>query len=290
MTVKSVAAGVMSYGSLMAHNPDAYQKMHDSDSTLTFTAEAAQVVVDIGAGGRLTSIEIDGAELLWNELDDPLSPDPVLWGCYPMVPFAGRIRHGQFTFDGTDYEIPKCFGDHSMHGYGFRNPWKQIDDDTILYNLAEPWPFAGRVTQRFDLSPTELVVTMTVQATERQPVMFGWHPWFRRENIAGTLEVEFAAESMYRRDVDGMPGELASPPPPGPWDDCFVGIASPPVLRWGELAVELSSSLDHWVVFDEPEHAACVEAQSGPPNEINTGPRIVEAGESFSGTFTLRFG
>ena len=33
----------------------------------------------------------------------------------------------------------------------------------------------------------------------------------------------------------------------------------------------MSSSCDHWVVYDEPEHAVCIEPQSGPPDAFNLG-------------------
>ena len=256
--------------------------------SLQLSAGDFNAVVETAAGGRLSSLTFGDVELLWNDAAPDGERDPVMWGCYPMVPFAGRIRHGEFSFEGTDFAVPKCFGDHAMHGYGFRNPWTQVDEQRIAYDFAEPWPFTGRATQRFDISPSGLQVTMTVEAAERQPVMIGWHPWFRRENSAGTLEVDFAAESMYQRDADGIAGELVSPPVDGPLDDCFVGVQTPPVLRWGDLAVELGSSLDHWVVYDEPAHAACVEPQSGPPNEIDSIPRVLEAGESFTATFTIR--
>lgn len=81
---------------------------------LTLTSNAATAVVDIEAGGRLASLIVDGVELLV-----PRNDDPVMWGCYPMVPFAGRIRDGRFAFDGTTYAMPKNFGDHAMHGFGF---------------------------------------------------------------------------------------------------------------------------------------------------------------------------
>lgn len=262
--------------------------MKATDEQLTLRDGDIVVVVDVGAGGRVVSISIAGTELLWSGAEGVGDSDPLVWGMYPMVPFAGRIRNGAFSFDGVDYELPATNGPHAIHGYGFVNSWTRVDDTAIQWEFGDPWPFAGRVTQRYSLSPDAFTIEMHVEAIDRQPMLVGWHPWFVRDNAAGTLEVDFPAESMYQRDDDGMPAELVAVQP-GPWDDCFTNIGGPPKLRWGNLEVTLTSDLDHWVVYNEPQHALCVEPQSGPPNEINTNPRILEAGEQLTATFTLSF-
>ena len=45
-----------------------------------------------------------------------------------------------------------------------------------------------------------------------------------------------------------------------------------------QLRLELSSSCQWWVVYSEPEHAICVEPQSGPPDAANLAPEIVVPG------------
>jgi galactose mutarotase-like enzyme len=117
-----------------------------------------------------------------------------------------------------------------------------------------------------------------VHSDERPfPASLGWHPWFRRRLSRGApVEISFAAREMYVRDADGIPTGERVPPPPGPWDDCFTQVAEPPSLLWpGALRVTLEASVDHWVVYDEPEHAVCVEPQTGPPDALNLEPRIV---------------
>jgi len=53
------------------------------------------------------------------------------------------------------------------------------------------------------------------------------------------------------------------------------------------MTLRVSSTLDHWVVSTEPDHALCVEPQSGPPNQVNTEPTIVEPGNPLVGTMPL---
>lgn len=250
-------------------------------SGLELRSATARAVIDTDRGGRLASLEIDGKEILVSVGDDPLQ-----WGCYPMVPFAGRIRAGEFDFDGVHHRLPPNLGRHAIHGYGFVSPWRKVTSDTIEWEFTDPWPFRGRARQSFALGPSSLRMQMTVDADDRQPITIGWHPWFLRMVGLDEVELTFGADAMYEL-VDEIPtGELV-PPGPGPWDNCFTRLTQGPRLRWGELAVDLRSSADHWVVYDQPAHALCVEPQSGPPNEVNSGPRVLEAGASARLDFTI---
>jgi aldose 1-epimerase len=119
----------------------------------------------------------------------------------------------------------------------------------------------------------------------------GWHPWFVKPDA-----VDFAPTAIYPRDHEGIAvGPPVEPPPirthpdGGSFDDCFVNT-EPVVLQFGDLALTLSSDCDHWVLYDEPEHATCVEPQSGPPDAFNQQPRRLGAGEELRRTFIVSWG
>jgi aldose 1-epimerase len=82
-------------------------------------------------------------------------------------------------------------------------------------------------------------------------------------------------------------GELV-PIGPHPWDDCFTGLGDrPAVLRWrGAIRVSVETPCRCVVVFDEPEHAICVEPQSDPPDAFNLGPTVVRPSEPLAVTAT----
>jgi aldose 1-epimerase len=94
------------------------------------------------------------------------------------------------------------------------------------------------------------------------------------------VELDLDAESMWVRGDDGLPtGEVVSPPPAGPYDDCMTDLRRPPVLRWdGALELTVSSTCDDLVVYDQPTHAVCVEPQTGPPDALRLTPILVEPG------------
>ena len=112
------------------------------------------------------------------------------------------------------------------------------------------------------------------------PAHCGWHPWWSREletSGASAVEVELHADGMYLRDDAGIPTGVLAPVSGPPWDDCFTELGAPvAVLRWPKMVdVAIETDCPCIVVFTEPEHAVCVEPQSGPPNEFNLRPHVV---------------
>lgn len=251
--------------------------------TLSSPSENASICVDCEHGGRLSSLIVDGRELVVVGAASPLD-----WGLYPMVPFAGRVRNSLLQFEDNAAQLPANNGPHAIHGYGFIRPWQAVGDTTIEFEFGEPWPWRGKATQTFALTDTSLTLTLRVDAIDRQPMQIGWHPWFQRDIGTGTeLSLNFQADEMFVRGDDGIPtGEMVSPSE-GPWDDCFAGVHQDPKVSWGEVELTLSSSLEQWTVFNEHPDGVCVEPQLGPPNNVNDAPFVLDAGESFEADFTI---
>ncbi len=253
----------------------------------TISAGSVRVEVDPAAGGRIGQITFGGTPLLVGR--DDVDGDALAWGAYPMVPWAGRIRDGRFEFRGETYRLPRNHGDHAMHGVGFTSGWTMTDltPTHVGLHLTMPtdatWPFGGQVAQRFGVFADGLTCSMTVTADDRAfPVSFGWHPWFRKPTC-----LDFHPIAMYRRDPDHIAVDELVEVPAGPWDDCFLNT-EPVVLQIGSIDVTIASACTHWVVYDEPNHATCVEPQTGPPDAFTIRPEIIEPGASLTASFELR--
>ena len=253
---------------------------------LTLRAGDASIAVSHD-GGRLASLRVGDLELLVTEGDKPSR-----WGSFPMVPWCGRLAGGRLTLDGASHDFPLTRPPHALHGLAHLQPWRAVDANTLRTELVDPWPWPAHVLQRFELSRDALTVTLEVHAERTpMPAMAGWHPWFRRRLARGDeARVHVDAALAYVVDETKIPtGELVPPPAP-PWDLCFRDVRGDPRIEWPDaLSLTLSSTFDHWVVFTEPEHALCVEPQSGPPNEPNSAPRMVRPGEPLVGSMTLRW-
>ncbi|NND76070.1 MAG: aldose epimerase [Ilumatobacter sp.] len=259
----------------------------------------ASVDIDPAAGCRVAQITVDGHPLLV----DPGARDPqsVMWGAYPMAPWAGRIRHGQFRLFGVDRELELNTEDgdgndpnrrHALHGTVFDRAWtvETATATTVTAScpLAAPerstpslrhfgWTFGGTAHQTLELLDGQLCCHLSIEVDHEDHAPFlgevGWHPWFRTPDA-----LSFHPDAMYERDEVGLPTGRLVEPAPAPWDDCFVNTA-PVTLHYGEpdlgLTLTLSSDCDHWVIYSTPDDAICCEPQSGPPDAFNIRPRLV---------------
>lgn len=223
--------------------------------------------IDQEHGARISRLTVGDLQILTPRVEDTMR-----WGCYAMVPWAGRIRHGKFHFDGQDYQLPLNLPPHAIHGTGFTRPWRHTATGVFEIDLGPDWPFPGRALQTYKLTANSLRMELEVHSDGPEfPASVGWHPWFKRQLAWGeTAQLTFQAPSMYYRDEAHIATSQRVAIKQGPWDDCFADVAQPVSILWpGALAVTMRSSAKDWVIFTEPKHAFCVEPQTGPPDALN---------------------
>jgi len=238
---------------------------------------------------------VEGLELL-AAVRIPGAHPPTLAGCFAMAPFAGRVREARFEWRGEAYDLPAHAAPHAIHGTSVDVGWDVVgvtrSSVVLEHDLYGAWPFEGVVRAELVLMPGGLDARLSLQAREDMPVVLGWHPWFRRQlSRGGPVVVQVAAAQQYERGPDGLPTGRLVAPTRGPRDDCFVGLREPPRLLWpGAMELTLTSSADHWVVFDEHPDAVCVEPQTGPPDAFRLGrAAVVGAGETLGLTMGLQW-
>lgn len=231
------------------------------------------MVIDTESGCRISSLKLLGMEIL-------VAPNgnPFTWGLYPMAPWAGRTRHGRFRFDGETYSLPINLTPHAAHGTVFHRPWRVVEPPSLFEcDLGPDWPFPGRVRQHIELGDDYLSQRLEVHSEgPAMPAACGWHPWFLSRIGGAEVSLRLDAGFMEVRDSEGIPNGERVPPPPGPWDDCFGDLRSPPRLVWGDvLQLDIESNCDYAVVYNELPHAVCVEPQTAPPDALNRSPALV---------------
>jgi aldose 1-epimerase len=276
------------------------QTMHANPARPVITAGPAALTLEPAAGGRIAALAVDGIGLLRAS-----GPSTVTWGCYPMVPWAGRLRDGILAWNGAQYRLPTHLAPpHALHGTALERAWDLVQLDersaTMAVDLAPEWPFGGRAVHFVSLEPDRLHATLTVEAAGAEfPAVVGWHPWFTRQLLTASgaplgsrAEVHLPAGGMLLRGADYLPtGTIVRPVPAGPWDDCFVELSGAPAVRWpGAMEVDIESDAPYWVCYTEPPDALCVEPQTGPPNGLNTGDHaLVAPGRPLVASMTLRW-
>lgn len=217
-----------------------------------------RATIDPSRGARLTSLQVDGLELLAEG------------GSFPMVPWAGRVREGKLVIGDTTHDLPLGKDGNAIHGLGRNVPWEQVTEGNYRCQIGAPWPSEGVAELRYELLADGLRTTLSWSDGTKLPCSMGLHPWFNRRLAVGEdVVMDLSATTMVERGIDGLPTGRLVEPRPGPWDDCFQ-LSGSPVLTWpGALEVTLSSTSPWWVVYDEPEATVCVEPQTAPPDAFD---------------------
>jgi aldose 1-epimerase len=254
---------------------------------ITLTAGDAEVTVRPDNGCRVQSLKVRGVELL---------RQGERYGCFPMVPWCGRLGNGRFLDGARVQQMPLNSPPHAIHGTVRDHAWRTAratpDEAVFTHDLADPWPYTGRVTQQVQLAADRLTLTLAVETHDSSfPAQAGWHPWFVRTLDGRTgdgVRIDFSPAWQEVRGADLLPTGERTEPAPGPWDDCFGMPDGVQVkLTWpGALELTVASREQWVVVYDEQEPAVCVEPQTGPPNGLNSRPRLVTLLEPLETTMT----
>ena len=195
------------------------------------SAAAVEAIVDLATGGRVASLLDRRPRAAYARTATGRSSGArSRWRRTP----AGSAMAGSHSKGGI-MRLPATLPPHAIHGTVLDRPLA-TSSQTVRSrtDLGPDWPFAGRAVQRFELSADSLMCRLEVHADEPMPASIGWHPWFvrRLEGVPGELELDLDAGAMLVRDADGIATDRRVEPPPGPWDDCFVDLRRPPLLRW----------------------------------------------------------
>ena len=208
---------------------------------------------------------------------------PRAGACFAMLPYSNRLGHRRFRWQGHDYTTLPNFEDspHSLHGVGWRRPWKVLSDSADAAEIGlehapdGDWPFAFAARQRFVLTPRSLELHLSIEntAARTQPVGLGWHPYFVRRSRS-RLHIELA--ERWERDALALPTRKVAQPGIDAevahldFDHCFEGWRGAARIRDEKLSLRLTSSLSRLVVFTPRERDFfCVEPVSHVNNAIH---------------------
>jgi galactose mutarotase-like enzyme len=260
--------------------------------------------IDPAEGGRIVSLVIAGLERILPKARARARQPALYWGCFPMVPWPGRLLHGRIPTNDGDVRLDLNLPPSAIHGLAFDKSWEIVERSNTavtmeceLHGLG--WPFGGRALQVLRLGAGSLELELEVGGYKRAgPAGLGWHPWFTRSPGAD-VELRVDAAEVLVLDADLVPtgeirrvtaGEdLRSGPRLGDrrLDHVYVRTKGPALVRWPdlELRLEYDPSLQTVVVHTPPE-AVCVEPQTMWPNA----PLLAAAGVRETGLRTLEPG
>jgi aldose 1-epimerase len=251
--------------------------------------EDTQLTLDAGRGGAIR-------EFNWRDhpIFRPTPPgagdDVFDMACFPMVPYVNRIAGGRFSFGARAVHLKRNWTQdpNPLHGQGWRSPWTIVDatdsSATLMFEGgADEWPWRYRAEQQFQLRPSALTVTLSVEnlAQSSMPAMLGLHPYF---GDAGRAQLQASAPRVWLTDRASLPIEKVATPAEWsfdcaraiaavPLDNCFADWNESAVIVWPDRRVDIHASNCHYLHVYAPagRDFFCVEPQSAAAGALTRG-------------------
>ena len=235
------------------------------------------------------------------------------YAAFPLFPFCGRIRNGQFFLDGRQICLPANMPPepHAIHGHAWQEPWKITASDEQSAELsydysASEWPWSYKAVQRFELAEHKLTLTLALinQSASVMPAGFGWHPYFERDGA----ELSARTTGVWQAATDDTKAHLAAlsaatdlrtrrPVQTLNVDHCFDLDGVRQTINWPDAEITMTADpiFTRLTVFVPPgEDFFCVEPISHVPDAVNMdlpaaemGLHLLAPGEAMTGKIEL---
>ena len=196
------------------------------------------------AGGAVAGFwwEDGGRRIDWlrpARVADVARADPEAMACFPLVPWAGRIRNGSFRFGGDEI-APSCDGGPALNGHGWRRPWRVAGRSAAQVVLeyrhdggAWPWAYCARQTVALCGGALSLTLSVTNEADRLMPAGLGFHSAFP---FASEASLDAAARGLWQGNLAHGLEE--------PGDPVFTGWNGSASIAWPGRGMALRLSAD----------------------------------------------
>lgn len=187
--------------------------------------------------------------------DQPLSHS----GIPLLFPYPNRIRGGQYSWEGKDYELPETLvayegAGNAIHGFALDRPWRIVEQTessvTAAFRISQDaperlplWPTDGEIEIRYSLNNACLRADIVVHNPTNEPLPwgFGTHAYFRlpldSAGEAGRCTIHAPVTKKWVLDECLPTGEIVDPPADGrlsdsplfdtlKLDDVYTGVQS----------------------------------------------------------------
>lgn len=159
------------------------------ETILILNSDRLRLELSPSIGGAISVFEwvdANASRLILRKCHSPLKK--VLdAACFPLVPYANRIRGGRFSFRGREVRLaPNMAGDPSpLHGQGWLNSWQVEEAEEgsarlSFHHEAAEWPWDYEARQAFALDECGFTLTLSCRNRSDRPMPcgLGFHPYF----------------------------------------------------------------------------------------------------------------
>lgn len=147
-------------------------------------------------GAHVDRLSLAGADVLKPSGDGR----PTHGGAAVLIPFAGRVRDGRYSFDGKAFALPVGPSGHASHGFAKDAPWRIVRKGAASATLettieGEGYPGVLEVEVTYALSGESFSTECKVANVSPCPcpLVVGFHPYF----LAADWRIEADRASRY---------------------------------------------------------------------------------------------
>lgn len=230
--------------------------------------------------------------------------DPFQSACFPLAPYANRIRDAKFSFQGKHYCLKRNWdGDaHAIHGEGWRSEWFLREASASACQMSFvggdnwPWPYSATQSVRISTDGVLFELGVSNDSDEPFPIGGGFHPYFPKyadTQLQFKTNGVLASTDLTRNHFETLPTDLLFEKPRSletlDIDCCFAGWRSPALINQPGLGLEISvstSAPSEWCTVYIPanEDFFCFEPISHATGAFN------QACDAKNGLYQLRPG
>ena len=247
-----------------------------SESQVEIQFAGQELIFDTTLAGRAISWKYQGCELLGAG-----GADPVEFGFYPMLPWAGRLAGNSILVNGEVCEQDINYENWAIHGLSFAQPlssWRvQVDESSTCFISTQKitqWMDDLDITFTWTIDEHSLTTTieLTPSSERLSRVVLGWHPWFLKSLGSGSpAKLNIDGGKLLTKENSLPTGELVDfDVSLGPFDDALIVPNKTVVIEWpNALHMLITNSHEWFVIYDGNRDFICVEPQTGAPNSLN---------------------
>ncbi|MDA4123708.1 MAG: aldose 1-epimerase [Thaumarchaeota archaeon] len=259
--------------------------------------------VSIRSGSSEAKVSLDGAHVarLFLDGDEVIKPGDsegqAHGGIAVLVPYAGRIRGGRYTFEGRRFTLPVAQDGHAIHGFAKDARWKLVGEKTGSVTLGSrlrsseyPSVLDAQITYSVRSESFSTACFVTNVGPRSCPFEAGFHPYFLARNwriVTTGRTYRYRLVDTYFPTGERTPFSFEDVGPGTSLDDSFR-VSGPIRLETeGHTLVMTRRRMPYLIVYNGKSaegKSVAVEPYSGLEDAYNSGIGLVilKPGESFS--------
>jgi len=195
-----------------------------------------RIVVDPTLGACVKSYKYLHNEQWFDVFRDASGVDSVNdSSCFPLAPFASRVRNGQFSWNEQLINLPPNFlpQPHALHGQAWQSKWSVVSQTAEQLNLSFsyndgdwPWDYSLELIYQLNENALEMSLTVKNLGSNEMPSGLGLHPYF---DIDNNTSIKVDASTMWQVDETLLPTSVERSP---------VGINSTNGVKAHDLIID----------------------------------------------------